>query len=505
MIEELNSTDRLEGESDFEYKLRLCSLKLNKEIDLDWSEIVEILGLTISGDHLRKLSYGYKECEQYLKDTRYIEPETLAAHIERENISSPENIIHLSEEEDNIQVIDMGDKFHIYNKKRSIVIDKEKVKKIKEVYCDKTPLTINELCRKLDIARRDFMLLKQGLSICHSDVPYLDEDIQDDNLGDLVVETLERRKEKYFLKLQQEEIKQMEVELSKYRKQDYLFDKIIEKLCNITIKPVKYAIEIQKPFKKREALLNIADIHGGIKFSNYWGSYNTQIARDRFNQLTIETIQTCAELGISNLHVSNLGDAISGIIHQTIQKENELSIEDQVPFVTELIGKMLMEFSIMFDTVIYSSVIGNHGRIFPNKNDCEEKENFEAFISWGLKLMLKDCENVIFEENVIDDGIIVKSIQGVKIYQVHGHLDTFAKVATDLGLMLGKSDECHLAHYHHNKAEEFHEVEVFMSRSFAGIDTYAKNKRLTSTPGQRLYVYSEGKREFIKDIEFNDN
>lgn len=71
-MEEINLIDRLEGELDFEYKLRLCSLKLNKEIDLDWSEIVELLGLSISGDHLRKLSYGYKECEQYL-ETKKVE------------------------------------------------------------------------------------------------------------------------------------------------------------------------------------------------------------------------------------------------------------------------------------------------------------------------------------------------------------------------------------------------------------------------------------------------
>lgn len=58
---------QLENESAFEYKVRLCNLKLNKEIDLDWSEIVELLGLDVHPDSLRKMAYGYKEYDDYIK------------------------------------------------------------------------------------------------------------------------------------------------------------------------------------------------------------------------------------------------------------------------------------------------------------------------------------------------------------------------------------------------------------------------------------------------------
>ena len=57
-----------DNESDFEYKIRLCNAKLNKEIDLDWIEIVQLLGLSCSSDHLRKLAYGYKECADYINE-----------------------------------------------------------------------------------------------------------------------------------------------------------------------------------------------------------------------------------------------------------------------------------------------------------------------------------------------------------------------------------------------------------------------------------------------------
>ena len=39
---------------------------MNKDIDLDWSEIVELLGLDVSADHLRKTAYGILEYDEYI-------------------------------------------------------------------------------------------------------------------------------------------------------------------------------------------------------------------------------------------------------------------------------------------------------------------------------------------------------------------------------------------------------------------------------------------------------
>lgn len=60
------NTNRLENETSFEWKLRLCKAKLNKDIDLDWSEIADILELDVSADHLRKTAYGLIEYDNYI-------------------------------------------------------------------------------------------------------------------------------------------------------------------------------------------------------------------------------------------------------------------------------------------------------------------------------------------------------------------------------------------------------------------------------------------------------
>lgn len=59
--------DRLNNETDFEWKLRLCKSKLNHTIDYDWQEIVDALGLDISADHLRKTAYGFVEYDEYMR------------------------------------------------------------------------------------------------------------------------------------------------------------------------------------------------------------------------------------------------------------------------------------------------------------------------------------------------------------------------------------------------------------------------------------------------------
>ena len=62
----INDLKRLENETQFEYKLRLCKAKINKEIDLDWQEIVELLNIDMSADHLRKTAYGLIEYDDYI-------------------------------------------------------------------------------------------------------------------------------------------------------------------------------------------------------------------------------------------------------------------------------------------------------------------------------------------------------------------------------------------------------------------------------------------------------
>lgn len=345
------------------------------------------------------------------------------------------------------------------------------------------------------------MLIKSAFNITHDDVPYLDEEL-DGDIDGLVEESLERKKERYFIKLQNREIQFMKEELKKYRQNDYVYDKLVKALSDIKFEITNYSNRVYKA-SKRNGLLDLADIHAGLKSDNYWNKYSVDITKKRFQQLTEEVINIGIENAIDELHVSNLGDAIAGLIHETIRLESEIDVTEQVKLVTECLGKMLIELSTVFNKVIYADVAGNHGRMIPQKEASLNRENLENFIGWGLRLMLSGYKNIEFEDNFYDEGIIAKKISGVLIFECHGHEDQFNKVASNFSMMIEKPQEIHMAHYHHEKSEEFNCVDVSISRSFCGIDTYSKGKRLFAKAGQTMYIYENGRRKYTADIILN--
>lgn len=55
------------NESHYKWMKRLSVARLNKEHDVDWEDLVEIFGVNWSGDHHRKMSYGWKMDEEEKK------------------------------------------------------------------------------------------------------------------------------------------------------------------------------------------------------------------------------------------------------------------------------------------------------------------------------------------------------------------------------------------------------------------------------------------------------
>lgn len=65
-MDDINNLHRLDGESNFEWKLRCCLAKKRRETDMDWVEIRDMLGLSITPDQLRKQAVGYEEYDNYI-------------------------------------------------------------------------------------------------------------------------------------------------------------------------------------------------------------------------------------------------------------------------------------------------------------------------------------------------------------------------------------------------------------------------------------------------------
>ena len=77
---------------------------------------------------------------------------------------------------------------------KEVVITGAELEKLKELYCG-AKLTINQICRNLEISRQDFMVIKNAFRIAKDDLPLTDRKIVDCyDTNDLIEKVLQSKK-----------------------------------------------------------------------------------------------------------------------------------------------------------------------------------------------------------------------------------------------------------------------------------------------------------------------
>lgn len=405
--------------------------------------------------------------------------------------------------ETNIVFLDETQEYEITKGHRVVKIHIDKLRKLKELYCGSESLTIPETCRRLDINRADFMFIKYAFNITHTDVPFIDEDIMNGNLDELADITLEQKKKTLFDKMYRRDINRMKSELEKYRYTEYLFDKAIDRLSEIQHpdhEVVVRIVNVDSVQKRYESMLvNFADIHTGSFSASYWNVFNKDVLRKRFDTAKKEIVERIHMYGIKSLYMMELGDAIHGIIHDTNRVEADLNVIEQVKYISELYEDLLYSLAPHVENLFFASTFGNHGRVVPTKTGALDTENFEMLIFWYLHRIFENHDTIKIMPNEYDEQFIVFDIMGNFAFGTHGDRDKPTKAPSNIALMFGvKPSQVYLGHTHRLAWDEIHMVEVFVSRSFSGVDNYSKSSRFTSKAGFNMYLYDEtGVREII--------
>lgn len=377
---------RKENEEDLDYAMRLIDIKKEERPDdLDWGDIVELLGLDLNKDSLRKSQdtiFGGIAVYKKMKD--------------KELISKPSDY----QQEVQIQLQEL--------KKERIRLSDERA-------------ALNRRLR--NEARKESM-------------------------HDLITECAQS--------LQTEDNK---------------------------IKPVCVEEEFEKA-----AILTLSDFHFGLEINEFNNVYNADVFYQRLNKILGKTIEYIQLNKVRTLYVLGLGDYMSGIIHTTTRIENRENIVQQVIKVSEALSQMLTELS-KFVEIYYYDVTDNHGRVFPNKDDWENEDNFSLFVRWYLDARFKDNEYIHIMQNTYSNEIGVVEIFGRNYAFTHGHRDKISNIVQNLSLMTKKFyDAIFMAHCHHYEANEIHGTYVYMNGTLSGTDMYANNERKTSNPSQNLFI-----------------
>ena len=376
---------RKENEEDLDYAMRLIDIKKEERPDdLDWGDIVELLGLDLNKDSLRKSQdtiFGGIAVYKKMKD--------------KELISKPSDY----QQEVQIQLQEL--------KKERIRLSDERA-------------ALNRRLR--NEARKESM-------------------------HDLITECAQSLKTEYN-----------------------------------KIKPVCVEEEFEKA-----AILTLSDFHFGLEINEFNNVYNADVFYQRLNKILGKTIEYIQLNKVRTLYVLGLGDYMSGIIHTTTRIENRENIVQQVIKVSEALSQMLTELN-KFVEIYYYDVTDNHGRVFPNKDDWENEDNFSLFVRWYLDARFKDNEYIHIMQNTYSNEIGVVEIFGRNYAFTHGHRDKISNIVQNLSLMTKKFyDAIFMAHCHHYEANEIHGTYVYMNGTLSGTDMYANNERKTSNPSQNLF------------------
>lgn len=240
---------------------------------------------------------------------------------------------------------------------------------------------------------------------------------------------------------------------------------------------------------KNAAILQLSDIHYGLVVDNYWNKYNPDIAKNKISQLRDKVIQYCEFNDVSDLYITELGDAIAGRIHETIKYQSRFDVITQIMQISEIIAEMITDLSKHFK-IHYYCCLDNHSRLEPNKKAALDLESLARIIPWYLKERVGAFIEI--NDNKYGEDIITFKCKGFNIAGCHGDKDSPIKVVDNLSMMTRENFDMVLtAHLHHFSADEKNQILVISNPSILSTDDYSKDLRLSSKSAQNLIIVSD--------------
>mgnify|MGYP006288741143 FL=1 len=259
-----------------------------------------------------------------------------------EEVSSKQN-----QKED--KIIEQSDKFTRYEdyhiihrqKGKDLKIDNKDLKEFRKLYCGSAQMTLAQCERELRTPREQLRDIKNALDITHDSMEFLEEEIKNKEVNEMVDEKLIRKKDLVYKKFKQKEYEQALKDLKRYQKKDYQYKKmtsrILDEIDSLKYQPPElYEVGRENPNKKA-VVININDWHKGkVVFSDKIlgsGGYNKNKYQVMKEQYTKEAIKLIKRVNPEVVYILNYGDGPDGpnaniyegqIDHQDVPPERQV-------------------------------------------------------------------------------------------------------------------------------------------------------------------------------------
>ena len=357
-----------------------------------------------------------------------------------------------------------------------------------------------------DEARKRIYGLKATLDKVEDEVVEMTDDIECIDEIDVRYDIIER------LEQERKELEKAKIQLRDQKRENASILRVEARMDNVKdfIQQVARDMSEDRPLfsfqqgledSDAEGVLLLSDWHYSLNVNNFINTYNTDEFVLRIEKLIDKVIEYGMENKINRLHIVDLGDLISGIIHCSIRVTSSEDVITQTMKVSEVLAEILVALAGYFPQIDYYTVLDNHSRVTPSKDDSLAVESFARFLPWYLEARLADCENIAIHTHNVDEDIIVLEVCGNTCFGTHGHRDKMHDVVQNLSLMLKVfPDYVFLAHNHFLAESETHSIEIVQNGSLSGCDDFAKHIRRSSKPSQKFMIFNGDGRKCTYNI-----
>ena len=244
----------------------------------------------------------------------------------------------------------------------------------------------------------------------------------------------------------------------------------------------------------------ITDIHYGASFKSQNNEYSTQICKERFDELLSETIKYCLNNNLTKINILELGDSIQGMLRMTDIKLNEIPVVQAVVEISRIIANYLNQLSKYVYIDYYHTMQSNHSQTRPLGSKASElaTEDLELVIGNYIKDLLADNDRV--NVNLSNRDYFSMNICGYDCIGLHGHqVKNIRSVIKDYSILHRKFYQyAFMGHFHGGQTLSIAEgvdnsIEILISPSFIGSDTYSDSLMVGSKSMSRIYKFEEGK------------
>lgn len=302
------------------------------------------------------------------------------------------------------------------------------------------------------------------------------------------------RKER--MKLQTANIERNRVDRNESRQEMYY--EYVGNVCTALSLPEFQPLYYDSTENELEYIMTLADIHYGAKFKSENNEYSTEIAKERFENLSGYIIDFIQKHKVAKLHVVSLGDMVQGILRVSDLKINDSTVVKATVEISRLIALFLRELSVYTNIEYYHTPSANHTQLRPL--GTKESEIADEDLEYLIGNYIKDlCDrNERISVHLADEGkqYIEIPIMGNEIIAMHGHqLKNIENSIRDLSMIRRNFiDYLLLGHFHSGKEipsfEGFcNDTEILVSPSFVGSDPYSDSLMKGSKAAVKIYGF----------------